>query len=203
MAPFRSLFGDGKADVLCPSVGCRLPLTQHEARACLGDQRALALDRRSLELAVAIDPTLHLCPTPDCQMVVSWSGPDDGQPMINCALCGKRSCLVCGVSPYHDKMSCQQWKDQSATRHLMHSEEERLTLEFMKSSNIRVCARCHAGVTKASGCDKMKCRCGYRFCYQCGSENAQCGCTPSSHGFIDNTTGRGDFSDLRNAMSPT
>ena len=43
----------------------------------------------------------------------------------------------------------------------------------------------------------MKCRCGYRFCYNCGSENARCGCTPAEHGFWDNTVNRGDFTNLR------
>lgn len=34
-----------------------------------------------------------------------------------------------------------------------------------------------APVIRDTGCFKMKCRCGYRFCFKCGSENAQCECT--------------------------
>lgn len=45
---------------------------------------------------------------------------------------------------------------------------------FMERSNIKICKRCRQGVVKEVGCDKVKCRCGYRFCWVCGSENAQC-----------------------------
>jgi hypothetical protein len=60
---------DGKSGVSCPALNCGKALSQLELRACIGDQRASQLDRRALELAVSIDPTLHLCPTPDCSMV--------------------------------------------------------------------------------------------------------------------------------------
>ena len=84
-----------------------------------------------------------------------------------------------------------------------HLKNEQQFLEYIKKSNIRVCNRCKNAVVKSSGCNKMKCRCGYRFCFVCGSENAQCGHTPSSHGFIDNANGgRGDFSNLRASKSP-
>lgn len=69
--------------------------------------------------------------------------------------------------------------------------------------NVRRCRRCGNGVELADGCLKMKCLCGYRFCYQCGAENAVCGCTPSHHGFVDNVTGRADFAGLASTKSYT
>ena len=72
-------------------------------------------------------------------------------------------------------------------------------LAFLRSSasQSRACPRCAAWLHKAEGCDKLKCRCGYRFCWRCGAENAQCACTPASHGFWDNVSNRGDFAALR------
>jgi len=70
-------------------------------------------------------------------------------------------------------------------------------------SNIKRCRRCGNGVELESGCLKMKCICGYRFCYQCGAENAICDCTPSHHGFFDNQNGMGDFAGLRETKSYT
>jgi len=69
--------------------------------------------------------------------------------------------------------------------------------------NVKRCRRCGNGVELLEGCLKMKCICGYRFCYQCGSENALCGCTPRHHGFTDNQTGHGDFSGLAGTKSYT
>jgi hypothetical protein len=63
------------------------------------------------------------------------------------------------------------------------------TLKLLTKLEIRICRRCHNGVQKSSGCDKVMCRCGYKFCYHCGVEGAKCQCTPSSHVFINNVDG--------------
>ena len=47
-----------------------------------------------------------------------------------------------------------------------------MTNEYLKKTNIKICKKCGNGVVLGTGCNKMKCRCGYRFCIQCGSENA-------------------------------
>ena len=60
-------------------------------------------------------------------------------------------------------------------------------------ADVKRCRRCGNGVELQEGCFKMKCICGYLFCYHCGSENAQCNCTPFQHGFTDNRTGRYEF----------
>jgi hypothetical protein len=69
--------------------------------------------------------------------------------------------------------------------------------------SIKQCRRCGNGIELSDGCLKIKCICGYRFCYQCGSENAQCSCTASGHGFLDPVTGRGDFLGLNQEKSAT
>ncbi|KAL7505822.1 hypothetical protein ACHAXN_003264 [Cyclotella atomus] len=68
---------------------------------------------------------------------------------------------------------------------------------------IKRCRRCGNGVELKEGCLKMKCLCGYRFCYGCGSENARCSCTGFGHGFFDPVTGRGDFMGLTQERSAT
>ena len=169
-------------------------LTQNELRNIIGGESYAALDRRALERVVAIDPSLHLCTTSDCPYVVSWSGPEDGVPRVDCPVCCTSRCLVCGVSPYHTGRICAPVSDQN-------------DMDFINSpyasSNIKRCRRCGVGIIKDLGCHKVMCRCGYRFCWECGSENAQCQCTPANHGFIDNVTGRAVFSNLRDVQSPS
>jgi hypothetical protein len=190
--------------ISCPlHPSCKKEVCQNDLRAIVGVDTFTTLERRALESVVATDPSLHHCPTPDCPYIVSWASPADGPPMCDCSVCGKASCLVCGVAPYHRGLSCEQHKMANTSQTASEREaEERATAAFIERSNIRICKRCGNGVVKSSGCNKLKCRCGYRFCYVCGSENAQCGHTPSSHGFIDNLTGRGDFSNLRDERSP-
>ena len=190
---------------------CGSMLTQYELRSLLGPAAFAVLDRRGLEQTVAMDPTLHLCPTPDCPYIVSWCGPQnagDAPPAIDCPVCKKHRCLLCGVEPFHRGQPCLPRTPCSSPGANAPGggpeSEEALSLAFISSasSNIRICRRCGQGVVKEQGCDKVKCRCGFRFCYRCGSENAQCACTPAEHGFIDNVTGRTDFSGLDGAKSP-
>mmetsp|Transcript_50973 Transcript_50973/g.75633 ORF Transcript_50973/g.75633 Transcript_50973/m.75633 type:complete len:348 (-) Transcript_50973:116-1159(-) len=105
------------------------------------------------------------------------------------------SCKQCNTEFLYEKGGGQCSKeDLLALKQLFQQEEEAIIQ----------CKRCYMLVTKKKGgCDKVKCRCGYRICFVCGSENAQCRCTPMNHGFIDNFTGLGDFSGLRASKSPT
>ena len=57
---------------------CFSPAVKGMLRALSGTRAFSVLDRRALEQAVAYDPSLHLCPMPDCTFVASWCGEDDG-----------------------------------------------------------------------------------------------------------------------------
>ena len=64
---------------------------------------------------------------------------------------------------------------------------EEITL--MQGLGCRRCPSCGAWIEKQSGgwltgCDKMTCRCGCRFCFQCGSVEASCDCS-LGHDFLD------------------
>eukprot|EP01001_Neometanema_parovale_P007024 NODE_3350_length_1236_cov_56.004492_g3179_i0.p1 GENE.NODE_3350_length_1236_cov_56.004492_g3179_i0~~NODE_3350_length_1236_cov_56.004492_g3179_i0.p1 ORF type:complete len:324 (+),score=33.34 NODE_3350_length_1236_cov_56.004492_g3179_i0:98-1069(+) len=179
---------EGKTQLTCPSCSANIP--PHELRDILGHEESQRLDRRLLENTVVTDPTLHLCSTPDCTYIISWAGEQDGPPQMFCPRCDRVKCLVCGLSPYHTGVSCEQAAKKSSTK-----EEEKATLDFIRKSNIRICKKCGIPLLKSSGCDKMKCRCGYKFCYSCGTEKATCNCTPSNHGFWDNEVDRGDFTN--------
>jgi len=60
-----------------------------------------------------------------------------------------------------------------------------------ETDEMRRCPKCTALIEKDPGtCDKMQCHCGYRFCFRCGAENAQCACTAAFHQFWDNHNNR-------------
>jgi len=183
----------GKSALLCPIPECRRELSQRECRAIVGVDSFAKLDRMALEEAVLADPTLHLCTSADCTYVAAWSGPEDGPPRLACPMCHAEICLMCGAKWHGAELSC----DEAAAAADRDAAEE-ATLQYLKRTNVRRCKQCGNGVVKSYGCNKMKCRCGYRFCYECGAEDCKvdgynCGCTPATHGYIDNITGGGDF----------
>jgi len=199
----NTCMNSGTTLIGCPAQ-CGAEISQAELREVVGMDYFQKIDRRALERVVELDPSLHFCPTADCSNIVCWTGEEDGLPICNCNLCNRSSCLVCGVSPYHKKITCDQHRQlNTAESDADRAANEKAFQEYVARSNIRVCPRCKNAVVKSSGCNKMKCRCGYRFCYVCLVENALCGHTPSSHGFIDNLSGRGDFSNLKDKRSPT
>lgn len=103
---------------------------------------------------------------------------------MDCPICSKQHCLVCASTPYHDGETCAEHKaevDAAKARAAATSSgggagggggsasaeaDEAATQRYLQASNIRICKRCNVPLIKESGCDKMKCRCGYRFCYQ-------------------------------------
>jgi hypothetical protein len=68
-------------------------------------------------------------------------------------------------------------------------EADELTLQWLQEQT-RPCPHCGALIEKGEGCDLMECLCGYRFCYGCGSQGAECPCTPENHVFFDNIARR-------------
>ena|SRR3989338_4638831 len=64
--------GEDCSAIPCPFAGCFGFLSQSDLRLALGDIDFHVLDRRALEKAVEIDPTLYLCPSPDCEYIISW-----------------------------------------------------------------------------------------------------------------------------------
>ena len=114
---------------------------------------------------------------------------EDGLPKLLCPLCTKQSCIVCQSIPYHINQTCQEYQKQKQTL----NSDEILNMKFLNSLDVRYCMMCHHGITKSSGCNKMKCRCGYKFCFKCNAANASCRCTPSYHGFWDNQINSADI----------
>ena len=181
--------GDASAGLLCPDLGCRAPLLPSEIEMLGGAEAARRAEKHSMGRAVAGAPSLHGCPTPDCDYVVAWAGePGDGEPKCYCFRCKATTCLACG-QPWHAGVGCAAAAAQAA-------DDDAKTRAYLASSKVRICPRCRTGLVKASGCDTMMCRCGHRFCYACGVDlggQKQCDYTPRAHGFVNPESNRAVF----------
>ncbi|KEP67547.1 UNVERIFIED_CONTAM: hypothetical protein HHA_226050 [Hammondia hammondi] len=129
-----------------------------------------------------------------------------GEPCPKC----KRRCLICGADA-HEAASCEEaWSSQNFASSLRPEtrtktgraapgkvQKKKLSFwrnlrrldaafeEYKKTENLRDCKQCGATVHLESGCHRMRCRCGYKFCYVCGTPNATCGCVEvQGHGFL-------------------
>lgn len=184
--------------VACPMPGCSAHFTHRELAALTDAGNVAALDRRALDLETARNDAMHHCPTADCGYIIHWAGPEDGPPRFQCPKCCKSACLSCKARPYHEGLTCQEYAQKNRD-----VADQQLSEAAITAMQGRQCKRCGIMVQKSSGCSKVQCLCGYRFCYECGSENAQCGCTPANHGFWDNKINKADFRGLRQRSSVT
>ncbi|CAB4425721.1 unnamed protein product [Rhizophagus irregularis] len=77
--------------------------------------------------------------------------------------CRKTSCLLCSreSKPFH---KCYE-REQDSLRLFV----EKAMADAVK----RTCPKCHISFTKADGCNKMTCRCGYVMCYLCRKDLRQ------------------------------
>lgn len=74
--------------------------------------------------------------------------------------CGRPSCLACGKA-WADIHVC----NESSLVSLRTQVEQ-----AMSAAVKRVCPRCATSFVKSSGCNKLRCPCGYRMCYVCRAD---------------------------------
>jgi E3 ubiquitin-protein ligase RNF144 len=119
--------------------------------------------------------TIVQCPTAGCEFV--FERDEDAFGAIRCPSCTHEYCIQC-LGPVHATEACPGSQLNS---------EVGGEPGPVASEDVRQCPKCRAWIEKDQGtCDKMQCRCGYRFCFQCGAEDAKCNCTPDFHQFWDN-----------------
>ena len=93
------------------------------------------------------DPDTKLCPKNDCEGLIKRNDNE-----MQCTLCKSFFCPSCLLALH--KGPC-----------------DRRELEFFeKNLKYRQCKKCHFMIEKNRGCNHMRCRCGYSFCYVCGDK---------------------------------
>ncbi|KAJ8604834.1 hypothetical protein CTAYLR_001045 [Chrysophaeum taylorii] len=175
----------GMAEVPCPR--CRTALSPEDVRS-LDLTAARIVERFARDRAVNVRVArgeIARCPRPDC----SGSARPRAK-RLDCPECARASCVDCG-GPWHEPpLECAQ---------TVGAAETAATLEALGSS-LRVCERCGDGIVKASGCDKVACRCGFRFCWACGARDAACPCNPG-HAFLNNSHDLDAYHRLSTALA--
>lgn len=167
-------------DLHCPEPSCSRPILSSEVKAVVSPYHYARYRRFRQSALLAADPRVRYCPNRRCQHILYGS---TDNPRMHCDRCGESSCFTCQI-PWHDGLSCLQV--------LRHTELRGPTADdvaFLQSmhaglgSRFRQCVGCGVWVERAAGCAKMTCRCGARWCFECGVINATCNCTPRYHVF--------------------
>lgn len=115
---------------------------------------------------------IYLCQTHDCfNLIVS---PDLSDSKITCHKCLKSWCKKCQVNPFHEGLTCLEYKKTQDD-----NINEQFIQELVKKGDIKFCPGCNSHTEKEktsegkyTGCNKITCEiCGVKWCWLCGEKN--------------------------------
>ncbi|KAI2625608.1 hypothetical protein GGR54DRAFT_506863 [Hypoxylon sp. NC1633] len=110
-------------------------------------------ERYSLMILELRTPNPLYCSNGACSVFLpptQYQGPD----MAACRVCSSTTCRMCR-NPTHDGICPQDVGSQQAAA-------------LAAENGWRPCPSCRNMVERSSGCNRMRCRCGGQFCYNCG-----------------------------------
>ncbi|XP_058079253.1 E3 ubiquitin-protein ligase RSL1-like [Magnolia sinica] len=152
------------AMVLCPGFECKGVLEPDLCRPIIPTQ---VFDRweAALSESMVLGSQRFYCPFKDCSVLLI----DDGGDVVTqseCPNCRRLFCAQCKVT-WHSGVSCEEYKGLNEDEK---GRDDLMVMEVAKSKQWKRCSRCKFYVEKTEGCVHMTCRCGFQFCYQCGSD---------------------------------
>lgn len=91
--------------------------------------------------------------------------------VATCSMCRARTCTTCKKAA-HKKEPCPE--DEAVKALFTLAERERW----------KQCGKCKMMVERVMGCAHIRCRCGHRFCYDCGGDWPNCSCRTAQHEWL-------------------
>ncbi|XP_043720464.1 probable E3 ubiquitin-protein ligase RNF217 [Telopea speciosissima] len=150
--------------VKCPDLNCKTVLEPHHCRSVVPDE---VLVRWSTTLcdSLILGSSRFYCPFKDCSGVMQVDNEGEVIRASECPYCRRLFCAHCKV-PWHSEISCEEFQrlDKNDT-----TRQDLMAVELAKKLRWKRCPQCSFFVEKRDGCLHITCRCGFEFCYRCGS----------------------------------
>ena len=139
---------EGKVEIFCLYPGCPLFIKeQHILKIIQKDPELVnKYHRFAKNLRQSMNSKIRWCPNQYCQdttVILDKSDPLYQKELI-CKSCQTHFCAECGQL-WHQNQTCQQAQTQ----------------------RIQLCPSCRAGTVKNTACNRIRCHCGYEFCWNC------------------------------------
>ncbi|CAA7025040.1 unnamed protein product [Microthlaspi erraticum] len=129
----------------CPQDGCKTELAMDACGRLLTPKLAEMWKQRVKEEAIPVTERVY-CPFPK-----------------RCVECRGLFCGDCKV-PWHGKQSCTEYKKSHPN-----PPADEVKLNSLASKKMwRQCSNCQHMIELTEGCNHITCRCGFKFCYNCG-----------------------------------
>ncbi|WJX24531.1 RBR-type E3 ubiquitin transferase [Trifolium repens] len=152
---------ENKVILNCPESGCSGVLNPQYCKPILPNN-VLNWWEKALSESVVPEKNKFYCPFYNCSALLFSDDNHYGKVIEECTCphCKRSFCVKC-KTPWHKEMSCEKFQ------RLKHSNDA-LMLDLADRKKWKECPNCRHLIEKSQGCNHMKCRCSYMFCYQCG-----------------------------------
>ncbi|CAN6167057.1 unnamed protein product [Urochloa humidicola] len=156
----------GEVPVPCPDLSCkdddddtggRLTLHPEECKKSIDFAAFGSWGDRLTESAIPQARRAY-CPNRQCGVMLEATG-GKTPALAFCPACGHPMCATCGLD----------WsKDDSGQHDCTEGPSATLVKKLAEERRWKQCPRCKMVVERTFGCDVMRCRCQFVFCYACG-----------------------------------
>ncbi|CAN7002419.1 unnamed protein product [Brassica rapa subsp. trilocularis] len=176
--------GENVAGIKCPDVDCTHLIEPNTCRDLIPRNLMERWDKALCELLFMSSGKVY-CPFENCSAMMVVEGGDDKVTVAECPSCHRLFCAQCKVT-WHAGIGCKQFQRVGNTRkkcsvilngilNITKGKEkkknvDKLLIQLAKKKQWRRCPSCNFYVEKLVGCMHISCRCGFEFCYGCGSK---------------------------------
>jgi len=164
---FQEKMSSGRVlDIVCPNPQCSLEIEEEKVSSFLDSNLFSKFQRFRFLASLQQDPNCRWCSTPGCETPIIVDPNQPNFPQFTCPECQQNFCFHCGLSWHSSIMEYEK---------------------FCTKNNLRTCKKCGFVIEWVTGCNFITCRCGYKFCFYCGTPGKGgwapgCQCRPG-HGF--------------------
>ncbi|CAN6448718.1 unnamed protein product [Victoria cruziana] len=157
--------GDNLWRIPCMEARCT---SEFELESCLSILTPEVVDRWAALLSESLiqNGDKIYCPFQDCSALM-WNDSERKESIkdVECPHCHRLFCAQCKVG-WHAGINCREYQRTMSWEKC----EDAMMMEMAKERKWQRCPRCQFYVERSDGCQQMTCRCGFRFCYNCGSQ---------------------------------
>ena len=166
-AYLRASIDAGNIPIQCPQEGCSLEINDKKIVQILGKSGFASYLKKAKILGALKNLERYVfCATPNCEHLFELPPHDSPwDPQLNCPSCSKSTCGNCRVA-FHKNITCVEYNT--------YTEKDYQLCAILEELQFKRCVKCRFWIEKAQGCNYMRCRCGYAFCYVCASPGRAC-----------------------------
>ncbi|KAG7564573.1 IBR domain [Arabidopsis suecica] len=171
--------------IRCPHYRCKSKLTFESCVNLLTPKLRKMWQQRIQDDSIPVTKRFY-CPNPRCSALMSvnklsksvkeagvrryfFKYNKEARVRRHCLECGEPFCINC-KAPWHSDLSCDDYKRLGPN-----PTNDDIKFKALANRNMwRQCGKCKNMIERSEGCIKVTCRCGHKFCYQCGAKAGGC-----------------------------